>query len=220
MPSIRKTHILRPFALISWTMMFSVLCVSAGSQQLAKASKPSTDNDTKVNQPAKADAVQPQTQYTVGEGDVLHVNVWQETEVSQNAIVRPDGFISLPLIDEVKVSGMSPLQIQDLIAQKLKAFVNDPKVTVTVLEIHSKRAFITGEVTHPGLYPLNTEVTVLQLIAQAGGLTPFAKSESIVVLRMVNGTQQRLKFRYKEVVHGKNTEQNIMLQPGDTVVVP
>jgi polysaccharide export outer membrane protein len=120
----------------------------------------------------------------------------------------------------VKVSGMTPLQIQDLVAEKLKGFLNNPQVTVTVIEIRSKRAFITGEVARPGTYSLNAQTTVLQLIAQAGGFTPFAKRDSIVVLRTEDGHQARLKFKYKEVVQGKKTEQNIALHPGDTVVVP
>ncbi len=103
---------------------------------------------------------------------------------------------------------------------KLKAFLNNPQVTVTVIEIHSKHAFITGEVARPGGYSLNTETTVLQLIAQAGGFTPFAKKDDIVVLRTEDGKQQRLRFKYKEVIQGKKTDQNISLHPGDTVVVP
>ena len=209
-----------PHALFALMMVFVVFCASAGSQQLAKAAKPASNTGNKETQPVKPDDQQPQTQYTVGDGDVLHVNVWQESEVSQNAVVRPDGMISLPLVNEVKVSGMTPLQIQDLIAQKLRAYVNDPKVTITLVEIHSKRAFITGEVTRPGEYSLNTQLTVLQLISQAGGFTPFAKRKSITVLRTMNSKQQSLKFNYEDVVHGKNTDQNVVLQPGDTVVVP
>jgi polysaccharide biosynthesis/export protein len=159
-------------------------------------------------------------EYVVGDGDSLHIDVWQEPEVSQNVVVRPDGKVSLPLVNEIKVSGMTPLEIQRLVAEKLKTFVNQPKVTVTVIEVHSRKAFITGEVTHPGEFPLNTQVTVLQLIAQAGGFTPFAKTENIMILRVSDGKEQRLKFKYKEVLHGKNTEQNIALEPGDTVVVP
>jgi len=158
--------------------------------------------------------------YIVGDSDVIHVNVWKEPEVSQTVVVRTDGNISLPLINEVKVSGMTPLQIQDMVAEKLKGFLNNPQVTVTVIEIRSKRAFITGEVSRPGTYSLNAQTTVLQLIAQAGGFTPFAKKDSIVVLRTEDGRQARLKFKYKEVVQGKKTEQNIALHPGDTVVVP
>jgi polysaccharide export outer membrane protein len=158
--------------------------------------------------------------YVVGDSDIIRVNVWKEPEVSQTAVVRTDGNISLPLINEVKVSGMTPLQIQDMVAEKLKGFLNNPQVTVTVIEIRSKRAFITGEVARPGTYSLNAQTTVLQLIAQAGGFTPFAKKDSIVVLRTEDGRQSRLKFKYNEVVQGKKTDQNIALHPGDTVVVP
>jgi polysaccharide export outer membrane protein len=180
--------------------------------------------------PAAADAAKPTDTtkpaevvpagYVVGDSDIIRVNVWKEPEVSQTAVVRTDGNISLPLINEVKVSGMTPLQIQDMVAEKLKGFLNNPQVTVTVVEIRSKRAFITGEVARPGTYSLNAQTTVLQLIAQAGGFTPFAKKDSIVVLRTEDGRQSRLKFKYNEVVQGKKTDQNIALHPGDTVVVP
>ncbi len=209
--------------------MALALSISAGAQQVEEKAKLVTDKDAKEATPAatepKAETAakaepEPKVEYVVGEGDVLHIDVWQEPEVSQNVTVRPDGNISLPLINEMKVGGMTPLQIQGLVADKLKGFVNQPKVTVTVTEVHSRRAFITGEVTHPGEFPLNTQVTVLQLIAQAGGFTPFAKTENIMILRIDNGKELRLKFKYKEVLRGKNTEQNIALQPGDTVVVP
>ena len=159
-------------------------------------------------------------EYIVGEADVLRVNVWKEPEVSQTVVVRTDGNISLPFINDVKVSGMTPLQIQNTVAEKLKGFLNNPQVTVTVTEIRSKRAFITGEVIRPGGYSLNAQTSVLQLIAQAGGFTPFAKRDSILVLRTENGKPVRYKFKYKQVVQGKNTDQNISLHPGDTVVVP
>lgn len=178
----------------------------------------STKEDTKIEEAKPALAVSPE--YIIGDSDVIHVNVWKEPEVSQTVVVRTDGNISLPLINEVKVSGMTPLQIQNVVAEKLKGFLNNPQVTVTVIEIRSKRAFITGEVSRPGGYSLNAQTTILQLIAQAGGFTPFAKRDGIVVLRTEDGKQTRLKFKYKEVVQGKKTEQNIALHPGDTVVVP
>ena len=178
-----------------------------------------TADVTKPTDTAKPAEVVP-AGYIVGDSDIIRVNVWKEPEVSQTVVVRTDGNISLPLINEVKVSGMTPLQIQDLVAEKLKSFLNSPQVTVTVIEIRSKRAFITGEVSRPGTYALNAQTTVLQLIAQAGGFTPFAKTDSIVVLRTEDGRQSRLKFKYKEVIQGKKTEQNIALHPGDTVVVP
>lgn len=184
-----------------------------------KSSDPAASDTTKPADTAKPAEIVP-AGYIVGDSDVIRVNVWKEPEVSQTVVVRTDGNISLPLINEVRVSGMTPLQIQDLVAEKLKGFLNNPQVTVTVIEIRSKRAFITGEVSRPGTYSLNAQTTVLQLIAQAGGFTPFAKTDSIVILRTEDGRQSRLKFKYKEVVQGKKTEQNIALHPGDTVVVP
>jgi polysaccharide export outer membrane protein len=184
-----------------------------------KSPDPATSDTAKPADTAKPEVIVP-AGYIVGDSDIIRVNVWKEPEVSQTVVVRTDGNISLPLINEVKVSGMTPLQIQDMVAEKLKSFLNSPQVTVTVIEIRSKRAFITGEVARPGTYSLNAQTTVLQLIAQAGGFTPFARKDSIVVLRTEEGRQSRLKFKYKEVVQGKKTEQNIALHPGDTVVVP
>jgi polysaccharide biosynthesis/export protein len=197
-----------------------MLTAATAQQQTADAIRPAESNaDTTSVTRAKLPEVK-LDEYSVGESDVLRVNVWKEPEVSQTVVVRTDGSISMPLINEVKVAGMTPLAIQQVVADKLKAFLTNPQVTVTVMEIHSKHAFITGEVARPGGYPLNTETTVLQLIAQAGGFTPFAKKGDIVVLRSANGRQQRMRFKYKEVISGKKTDQNISLHPGDTVVVP
>ncbi len=184
-----------------------------------KSPDPSAADVTKPADTSRPAEVVP-AGYVVGDSDIIRVNVWKEPEVSQTAVVRTDGNISLPLINEVKVSGMTPIQIQNMVAEKLKSFLNNPQVTVTVIEIRSKRAFITGEVARPGTYSLNAQTTILQLIAQAGGFTPFAKKDSIVVLRTEDGRQSRLKFKYNEVVQGKKTDQNIALHPGDTVVVP
>jgi polysaccharide export outer membrane protein len=199
-------------------LFFSILsCAVALAQSPGSNLKP-PDSSPDASKSELA-ATRPQ-KYLVGEADVLNVNVWKEPEITQTVVVRTDGYISMPLINEIKVSGMTPVQIQDLIAHKLQAYLTNPQVTVTVTEIRSKRAYITGEVARPGGYSLNTETTVLQLIAQAGGLTAFAKRDDITVLRLENGKQQRLPFHYKEVVQGKRSDQNITLQPGDTVVVP
>jgi polysaccharide biosynthesis/export protein len=203
---------------LCWTAGVSSLAAQTESANL-KSAAPAAAESGKPADVAKPVEPVP-AGYIVGDSDVIRVNVWKEPEVSQTVVVRTDGNISLPLINEVKVSGLTPLQIQDLVGERLKGFLNNPQVTVTVMEIHSKRAFITGEVARPGTYSLNAQTTVLQLIAQAGGFTPFAKKDSIVVLRTEDGKQFRLKFKYKEVVQGKKTEQNIALHPGDTVVVP
>jgi polysaccharide export outer membrane protein len=194
-------------------------CTAAWAQSHLSDVKPGTSAPAGDGAKYQAPAPNPR-EYLVGESDVLNINVWKEREVSQTVVVRTDGYISLPLINEVKVIGMTPVQIQDLIAKKLQAYLTNPQVTVTVTEIRSKRAFITGEVARPGGYSLNNETTVLQLIAQAGGLTAFAKRDDITVLRFADGKQQRLPFHYKAVVQGRQTEENITLLPGDTVVVP
>ncbi len=160
------------------------------------------------------------SEYKVGEGDVLHINVWKEPDLSKSVTVRPDGNISMPLINEVKVSGMTTAEISRLLGGKLKAFLVDPQVNVEVAEIHSRRVFITGEIARPGSYQLSGPTTVLQFIAQAGGFTPFAKRKKIVILRKQNGQEFRLSFNYPEVASGHKPEQDVTLIPGDTVVVP
>ncbi len=160
-------------------------------------------------------------EYVVGPADVLDISVWKEPGLSQPLLsVRPDGMISMPLIGVVKVSGLTPSQIQDMLAEKLRRFLSVAQVTVTVSEIKSKFVYITGEVNKPGAYPLVSPTDVLQLIIKAGGLTTFARSKSIVILRASDGKQQKLPVNYKKLLHGEYLEQNIVLLPGDTVVVP
>lgn len=161
----------------------------------------------------------PAEEYVVGESDILRISVWKEPELSQTVVVRPDGKISLPLVDEVRVSGMTPPQIDTLLRERLKSYMTDPQVTATVLEIRSKMVYITGEVGKPGAYPLLAPLTVLQLIAKAGGLNQFADRKGIFILRNVNGQQTRYPFDYREVTRGRKTEQDILLRAGDTVVV-
>jgi len=200
-------------------------CQAGAQQQLlaaeekAKAAAPvaaHTGNSADVRQEQKSATP---GEYTVGEGDLLRINVWKETEISQNVAVRPDGNISLPLVSEIKVVGLTPRQIQELITERLKSVLTNPQVTVTVTEVRSKMVYITGEVAKPGAYPVVTPTNVLQLIARAGGLNPFANRKGIYILRAGERTS-RLRFNYKDVVQGKNSEQNVILQPGDTVVVP
>lgn len=157
-------------------------------------------------------------EYLVGEGDVLNVSVWREPEISQTVSVRPDGKISLPLMGEATVTGLSPRQIQELVTDRLKSVLNNPQVTISVTEVRSKMVYITGSVGRPGEYSAVAPMTVLQLIARAGGLTEFANRKNIYVLRA--GAKGRVHFNYKEVVKGRSLEQNVLLQPGDTVVVP
>ena len=159
-------------------------------------------------------------EYIVGEADVLHVNVWKEPELSEQVVVRPDGKISLPLVSELKVAGMTPSQIQQLLTERLKAFIVAPQVTVTVSDIRSKMVYVTGEVSRAGEYPMLAPMTVLQLIAKAGGFSAYANRKNCFVLRYVDGKPVRYPFDYNDVIKGKNPAQDIELRPGDTVVVP
>ena len=158
--------------------------------------------------------------YIIGEQDSLMITVWKEKELSGPVVVRPDGKITVPLVGEVEVVGMTPLQVQALLADKLKPFVTIPQVTVAVNEIRSRRVYLIGHAAKEGSFNINSSTTVLQIIAQAGGLKDFAKRKKIYVLRQQGGDQVHLPFNYDEVIKGRKKEQNILLQPGDTIVVP
>ena len=159
--------------------------------------------------------------YVIGEDDVLGINVWNEPNLKQPVSVRPDGKISLPLVGDIQAAGRTPAQLQQDIAVKLQNYINHPDVTVIVQQINSKKYNVLGRVMKPGAFSLSTTTTVLDAIAQAGGFQDFAKQKDIYVLRRnPNGGDTRLRFNYKEVIKGKNLEQNIKLEPNDTIVVP
>ena len=161
------------------------------------------------------------TAYVIGAEDILSINVWKEQEMSRQVPVRPDGMISLPLLGDVKASGLTPLQLQDLLTTDLKKYISDPQVTVIVTQVNSLSFNVVGEVLKPGYYPLTRRMTVLDAIAMAGGFRDFAKVKKIYVLRTdADGKQVRLPFNYRNVIKGKNSSQNIELQPRDTLVVP
>jgi polysaccharide export outer membrane protein len=145
--------------------------------------------------------------------------VWKEPDLTESLPVRPDGKISMPLLDDIQAAGMTPEQLKEQITSKLKKYIADPRVTVVVTGMNSRRIFVTGEVVHTGPLPLLPHMTMLQALAQAG-FTQFANLKAIYVLRTENGKQEKLPFNYKEVVKGNHPEQNIVLKPGDTVVVP
>ena len=158
--------------------------------------------------------------YLIGEEDVLNVSVWKEPEVTRTVPVRPDGKISLPLLNDVQAAGLTPAQLAMLITEKLRKFIAEPQVTVIVTTINSRRVYILGEVNRAGAFPLLPGMNILQALSSAGGFTPFAKQKGIYVLREENGQQLRFPFNYKDVVKGKRPDQNIVLKPGDTIVVP
>jgi polysaccharide export outer membrane protein len=159
--------------------------------------------------------------YVIGPSDILAINVWKDTELSRNVTVRPDGKISLPLIGEMLVSGLTALKVQSLLTERLKQFISQPQVSVIVQEMKSRTYIIVGKITKPGSYPLGKPTTVLEAIAIAGGFVEFAKVNKLYVLRRSeDGAQIRLPFNYKKVVNGHDPTENVDLKNGDTIVVP
>jgi polysaccharide export outer membrane protein len=158
--------------------------------------------------------------YKIGAQDVLRIDVWKEDQLSRIVPVRPDGKVTLPLLNDLQAVGLTPMQLADVISEGLKKYVNNPQVTVTITEINSRRIYVTGEVARAGAFPLLPNMTVLQALSSSGGFTQFARTKKIYVVRVEDGKQVKLPFNYKEVVDGKKPEQNILLQPGDVIVVP
>src|ERR1700674_1500288 len=186
----------------------------------ATADKPAGDKQNeKSGQGSRA--AHSDSSYVIGANDVLAVNVWKEPDISRSVPVRSDGKISLPLVGELQASGQTPRQLEQEISTRLKNYISEPEVTVIVTDSKSQKINIMGMVTRPGAYLLTSSTTVLDAIAMAGGFKDFAKQKSIYVLRQApDGTQKQIPFNYKEVIKGKNPDQNIRLQAGDTVVIP
>jgi polysaccharide export outer membrane protein len=186
----------------------------------AKAEAPATI--AALAQPVSGPVSKPHDDsFVIGASDVLAINVWKEPDISRSVPVRSDGKISLPLAGEVQAAGVTPLKLEENIASKLQGYISEPEVTVIVQQINSQKFNILGFVSKPGSYPLTGSSTVLDAIAAAGGFRDFAKQKSIYVLRHnLDGSESRLPFNYKDVVKGKNSDQNVKLQPNDTIVVP
>jgi polysaccharide export outer membrane protein len=204
----------------------SCACLCLSSVLWAQATpksenQPTPAQATTAAQPADSPAKAHDDSFVIGNDDVLAINVWKEPDISRSIPVRSDGKISLPLVGEVQAAGRTPLKLEQDIAAKLKSYIAEPEVTVIVQQINSQKFNVLGQVAHPGTFMVTNSLTVLDALALAGGFRDFAKQKSIYVLRQnADGTQARLPFNYKDVVKGKNPEQNIRIQPRDTIVVP
>jgi polysaccharide export outer membrane protein len=197
----------------AFTFLIVVFGLALSGPAIGSAETPANQPDSK--KPAPVDP-----SYIIGSMDILEIQVWKEPDFSRQALVRPDGKITLPLIGDLHVSGMTTMTLKELLTEKLKDFIDSPEVTVILVESHSKNFYIIGKITQPGTYPLMKDMTVLQAISVAGGLGEWADSDSIRIIRKSGGKEKILHFDYKQVISGKNLEQNIVLQPNDTIVVP
>jgi polysaccharide export outer membrane protein len=191
----------------------------AGAQTTTAQSPAAAEPAPQPAQSAPA-GVTPPPGYVIGADDVLSIVVWREKEMSSEVVVRPDGKISLPLVNDLQAAGLTPEQLRSAVEKAAAKWVKEPDATVIVKTINSRKVSILGNVGKAGTYPLTGEMTVLQLIAQAGGLQEYADAKGITIMRKQDGRDVTLKFNYKDVVKGKNLQQNVSLKPGDTVIVP
>jgi polysaccharide export outer membrane protein len=213
-----KVAVLLGIAMLAGVLLAQTSEAEKSADTKAEA-KTDAGSETKSDKPAEIALDGNPTDYVIGADDTLRISVWKEPDLTETLPVRPDGKISMPLLNDIPAAGLTPLQLKDSITQKLKKYIADPRVTVVVTAMNSRRFFVTGEVLHSGPMTLLPNMTMLQALSQAG-FTQFANLKAIYLLRMENGKQEKLPFNYKEVIKGNHTEQNISLKPGDTVVVP
>lgn len=201
----------------SYLMVFALAFGAAAQTNAAAGGDPAKAPTLPAPPPEPKSVAGPE--YIIGADDALHVSVWKEPDLTATLPVRPDGKISLPLLNDVQAAGLTPMQLADSLTARLKKYVADPRVTVVVTQINSKRVYLVGEVLHPGPLPMLPNMTVLQALASAG-FTQFANTKGIYVLRTDNGRQQKMPVNYRQLIKGDAVDQNIMLKPGDTIVVP
>ena len=191
----------------------SLVGVASGQQANVRSARPPVSSSSPV-------APEPSSDYVIGPTDVLSIVFWGERDLSVEVTVRPDGKISLPLLNDVVAAGLTPDQLRRRLTDAARRFLEAPVATVVVRQVNNNRAFITGQVAHPGPFVLSGPTTVLQLIAMAGGFTEFADRKHILITRVERGVQRAYAFNYDDVVKRGDMNQNLILKVGDTVVVP
>ena len=211
--SCRSKNIVEVLGLVAAVALFA-------AEPLAQVQTPAPAPASADSSAARAAEVTLPPGYVIGPDDLLAIVYWKDKDMSSDAQVRPDGKISLPLINEITAAGLTPEQLRQKITEESKRFMEDASISVVVRQINSRKVFITGEVNKPGPYPLTSPTSVMQLIAMAGGLREYANSKKIIIMRTENGRPVSLAFNYPAVTSGKNLKQNVELKPGDTVVVP
>jgi len=176
--------------------------------------------DALLQKQSQAEVAADSNVYVIGPEDVLYIHVWKEENLSKTGLVRSDGKISLPLVDEIQAAGLTPLQLKELLMQRLKEFVDIPNISVMVMEANSFKVYISGQIKNPGVYRLRSETSLLQIIPMAGGFTDWANQKKILIIRKENGEEKRITVNYKKIVKGDDKSSNIILKSGDTIIVP
>lgn len=199
------------FFMITMGFIFSITQGSVQAQ---------TDKEVPAKPVSQASIPPDSDKYVIGPEDVLQIQVWKEEGLSQQVLVRNDGKISLPLIDEVQAAGLTPLQLKENLTKKLMEFVDTPQVTVMVREARSFKIYLIGQVARPGVIPLSGETSLLQVISMAGGFTEWANQKKILLIRREKGQETRMTINFKNIISGKDINANIILKSGDTIIVP
>jgi polysaccharide export outer membrane protein len=181
---------------------------------------PQADREILSRKEAQAEVAADSDRYVIGAEDVLYIHIWREETLTKTVNVRMDGRISMPLVDDIQAAGITPLRLKELLTQRFKEFIENPNITVMVMEANSFRVYISGEVKNPGVYRLRTETSIVQFIPMAGGFTEWARRNKIIIVRKENGREKRMKVNYKKIVQGGDLDSNVMLRPGDTIIVP
>ena len=224
------TRFRRTLGLLPWCLAFAATPALAQTPRPAPPPPTTTPARPAPAQPAPRPAqgtsavastgIATPTDYVIGPDDVLGIVFWRDADMTGDVTVRPDGMITLPLLRDIKAAGLKPDELRVQIQEAASKYIEDPNVTVVVRQINSRNVFITGQIARPGPYPVTGQMTVLQIIAVAGGLTEFADEKNITITRQGSAKTEHFKFNYKDVARGKNLQQNIVLKPGDMVVVP
>ena len=208
-----RSNDMKSFLGIAWMSIVIVLTLApvGGGQE---------KNESFWKKQSQAEVISDSDHYVIGPEDVLYVHVWKEESLSRTVPVRMDGKISLPLIDEIEAAGLTPLQLKDVLIQKLKEFIDVPSVSVMVMEANSFKVYVSGQVRMPGVYRLRSETSLLQMIPMAGGFAEWANPKKILIIRKENGKEKRISVNYKKILKGDDSEPNVILKPGDAIIVP
>jgi len=181
---------------------------------------PQADKEILLKKEAQAEIAADSDRYVIGAEDVLYIHVWREETVTKTVSVRMDGMISIPLVDEIQAAGLTPLQLKEKLTERLNQFIENPNVTVVVMEANSFKVYFSGQVKTPGMLRLRTETSLAQAISMVGGLTEWANQKKIIIIRKESGKEKRFTINYKKIVKGEDLDSNIILKSGDTIIVP
>ena len=206
--------------IISGEELGSNIVLKSGDTVIVPLESPEEEKQAILEKMPQGEVKADSDRYVIGPEDVLYIHVWKEEALTRSVPVRMDGNISLPLVHEVKAAGLSPFQLKESLTRRFKLYIENPIVSVTVMESNSYRVFVSGEVKTPGVYRIRSETSLLQIIPMAGGFTEWANQKKIMIIRKEEGKEKRFTVNYKRIVEGEDASSNLILKPGDTIIVP